>query len=141
MSTPRLPITFGYWDTPQGPSPASGQLRTVTSPDTVTCTHGYDGPLLTSETWSGNVTGAVTRTYDADFREATETVAVGAATSTVTNDYDLDGLLKSVTPTGLPALTIHRRAADGLVDSTHAGPVGGGIDQSQDYNAFGELRR
>ena len=35
------------------------------------------------------------RTYDADFREATETVAVGAASSTVTNDYDLDGLLKT----------------------------------------------
>ena len=44
-----------------------------------------------------------------------------------------------VTPTGLAPLDIHRRAADGLIDSTHAGPAGGGVHESRDYNAFGEL--
>lgn len=137
----RSPMSFAYWDVAQGPAAASGQLRSVTSPDSVTCSYDYTGPFVSRETWSGAVSGSLARTFDADFHERTETVTVGSAVSTVTSTYgDLDGLLTTtVAVSGQDSLNIHRRAADGLIDSTHAGPLAGGIHESRDYNAYGEL--
>jgi hypothetical protein len=54
---------FAYWDTPQpGSSQHTGKPKSITresTPDTVAVSFGYDGPLLTSETWSGAVPGQV----------------------------------------------------------------------------------
>ncbi|MEQ1832029.1 MAG: PQQ-dependent sugar dehydrogenase [Candidatus Eisenbacteria bacterium] len=136
----RSPMSFTYWDVAQGPAAPSGQLRSVTSPDSVTCSYDYTGPFVSRETWSGAVSGSLARTFDADFHERTETVTVGSAVSTVTSTYaDLDGLLTTVAVSGQDSLNIHRRVADGLIDSTHAGPLAGGIHESRDYNAYGEL--
>ena len=67
----------------------TGQLGAASSPDGVTSTYAYDGPLLTRETWSGAASGAVSRSVNNDFAEATQTVTVGTdSTSVVTYGYD-----------------------------------------------------
>lgn len=50
LSHPRGTEQFTY-----APADSGGLLQSVTSPDGVTATYGYDGPLLTSEwgTWNG----------------------------------------------------------------------------------------
>src|ERR1700750_3487849 len=85
----------------------SGRVSSIATTDGITLSYGYDGPLLKTTTWAGPVAGSVTRTYDADFRLATETDAGG---SPVTFQYDKDGLL-----TGAGALTITRDPATGFV--------------------------
>ncbi len=118
-------------------SGSTGQLSTLVSPDTVTLTYAYDGPLVTSEQWSGAIPGgqarAVSREYDLDFRPLGETVT---GTSAVAYEYDDDGLL-----TAAGDLVIHRRAEDGAMDSTHVSGGGGSIESSLDYDPdHGELR-
>ena len=74
---------YAYWDTPQpGASLKTGQLKSITresTPDTVAVSFGYDGPLLTSETWSGAVSGRVEHAYNNAFRETLERVQVHGA--------------------------------------------------------------
>jgi len=72
------------------------------------------------------VVGTVTRTYDADFRLATEAVTGG---QTVTFQYDSDSLL-----TAAGALSISRSAATGFV----TGSTLGGISDSRTYDSFGD---
>lgn len=134
-------FTLGYWDTPQsGGAGPSGQLKTLASPDSVTCSFAYDGPLLASQAWSGLVSGTVSRTFDNAFRDSLETVSVGAATSTVRFSYDADGLLTqaAAVPTGW-VLDVHRADSTGLVDSTAVGSGAGQVTSSASYNAHGEL--
>ncbi len=57
-----------------------------------------DGSLLKSITWSGTITGSVSKAYDSDFRVSSEQVNTGAA---VAYTYDPDSLL-----TGAGALSI-----------------------------------
>src|SRR5262245_13839016 len=91
LEHPRGTSQFTYWDTPQpGTSEPSGQLKTITSPDTVTLAYAYDGPLLSSETWSGEIAGSVEREYDSAFRESMERVVVGATSSEAAFGYDDD---------------------------------------------------
>lgn len=118
----------------------SGQLKTVTSPDGVTCTYAYDGPLLASESWSGAVAGSVARTYDNAFRDSTEIVTVGLASSEVSFGYDGDGLLTraAAVPAGW-VFDIHRADSTGLVDSTQVSGGAGRVTSSAGYNAHGEL--
>lgn len=100
MTQPRGTTSLAYWDTPQsGAAGPSGQLKTVTGPDTVTCAFEYDGPLLASQTWSGTVAGSVSRVYDMAFRDSLETVTVGGTSSAARRAYDANGLL---TPRSAP---------------------------------------
>src|SRR5262249_14956791 len=46
----------------------TGNLQTITAPDSGTLTYAYDGSVLKSTTWSGTVAGSVSRTYDNNFR-------------------------------------------------------------------------
>jgi RHS repeat-associated protein len=118
--------------------PGKGQVATLSSPDSVTLSYEYTGPLLTQETWSGAVAGSVAHRYDRAFRDSIETVNGAWG---VTYGYDGDGLVASVTPATGSALTVYRRpepggtADNGLVDSTQVGVV----VESLDYNAHGEL--
>jgi RHS repeat-associated protein len=111
--------------------PASGRVNSVTAPDLNKLTYGYDGPLLTSSTWSGSpVAGAVTRTYDADYRVATET----AGGQNVTFQYDNDSLL-----TVAGALTINRSASPGSPNTGFVlGTTLGSVADSWTYNNYGE---
>src|SRR3954470_8298320 len=106
--------------------PASGRVSSIATADGVTLSYAYDGPLLKTTTCAGPVAGSVARTYDADFRLATETDAGG---SPVTFQYDNDGLLTSA-----GALTITRNPATGFVTSSTLG----GATETRTYNSYGE---
>ena len=90
-------------------------------------TYGYDGDLLKTMTWSGSISGTIARTFDPDFRVATETVN-GAWSASF--GYDLDSLLTSAGP-----LTIARGATNGRVTGTTAGSV----TDTYAYNKYGEV--
>lgn len=127
LSHPLGTVGFTYTTASEG-----ALLESVTSPDSVTVAYGYDGPLLTSETWSGTVSGAVTRSCDMAFRDSVVDVTAGGSGLQVGYSYDADGVL-----IGAGSLTITRRASDGLIDSTALS--GFGTTSRQDYDAYGDL--
>jgi YD repeat-containing protein len=110
----------------------TGRLESIDAPTGVDLDFGYLGELLTSETWSGAVTGSVGRTYDVTGRIATQTVAGG---ETITFGYDDAGLLTSTTSPSA-TFTINRSQTTGLIDETALGVV----TDTWDFNDFGELR-
>jgi RHS repeat-associated protein len=107
--------------------PTSGQVSGIASPGGVSLSYTYDGSLLTGTTWTGPVAGSVTRTYDTDFRVATESVNGG---NSITFQYDPDSLLTSA-----GALTLTRNAEHGLLTGTTLGNV----TDTYTYSPFGEL--
>jgi len=133
-------ITFGYdsagristLTTPEGQTtysydPTSGNVTTLTAPN-AGLSYSYDGSLLTGTTWTGSLNGSVSRTFDENLRVAFETVSG----STVTYDYDDDGLL-----TRAGDLTVARNAQNGLITGTTLGSV----TDSYAYNEYGEVSR
>ncbi len=104
----------------------SGNVETVTAPGGVGLSYGYDGSLLLSETWTGPVTGTVSRQYDNNFRIIERTVD-GTA---ITFGYDDDSLL-----TQAGALALTRNPLNGLLTNTALATTA----TSQSYNGFGEL--
>jgi RHS repeat-associated protein len=112
-------------------SPTTGQLATLTGPDGVNLAFGRDGHLLTSTTWSGLLTAQLTRTYNTDFRLASETLNGGTP---ILFGYDHDGLLTTAGPSG-GQLTITRDPENGRVVATSVGSV----TDEYGYNAFGEV--
>jgi RHS repeat-associated protein len=125
LTHPRGTKQFTYTSAGEG-----ALLESITSPDSVMVSFDYDGPLLTSETWTGLVSGAVTRSYDLAFRASAEEVAAGGGALQTDFSYDADGLL-----TGAGSLTIARRNGDGLIEGTMLGAV----SSSQDYDDYGGL--
>ncbi|MGH7164326.1 MAG: hypothetical protein ACREIS_02235 [Nitrospiraceae bacterium] len=123
LSTLTLPgsvtINYGYHAT-------TGNLQTITAPGT-TLTYAYDGSLLTATTWSGTISGSVTRSYDNNFRITSQSVN-GA--STIVFGYDNDSLLTSA-----GSLSITRSTQHGLITGTSLGTV----TDSRSYSSFGEL--
>jgi len=107
----------------------AGRVSSLADPGGVNLAFTYDGALPLTETWSGPVEGAVSRTFTTNFELATESVN-GAAT--VAFGYDDDRLLTSA-----DALTIARHAENGLV----TGATLGGTSETFDYNTFGERSR
>jgi RHS repeat-associated protein len=108
-------------------NPTTGQLTGVTTSDGQNLAYGYDGILVTSTTWSGNVAGSVGWTYNNDFRVVSETV--NGANSVVVG-YDNDGLLTSI-----DGLTITRDSTNGLVTDTTLG----GVTDHRTYDSFGQV--
>jgi RHS repeat-associated protein len=92
-------VVFSY-------DPTTGKVSGVAGPGGISLSYKHDGSLLTSETWSGPISGAVNRTYDGFLRIATESVS---GDSPVQFSYDSDGLL-----IGAGNLTIARNLANGL---------------------------
>jgi RHS repeat-associated protein len=107
--------------------PTTGTLASIASPGSTTLGYSYDGSLLTGTTWTGPVAGTVSRTYDTDFRVASESVNGG---NSITFQYDADSLL---TQAGALALTRHPQ--HGLL----AGATLGNVTDGLIYNTFGEL--
>jgi RHS repeat-associated protein len=105
----------------------ANRLDSVEGPGAQQIDFGYQGDLVTSETWSGLVEGAVSWTHDDAFRVASETVSGGA---TVNIGYDNDDLL-----TSLGAFSITRSASNGLAQSATLGVL---VD-SWTHNEFGEV--
>jgi len=108
-------------------SPTTGQVTEIDGPDGVTLGMSYDGSLLKSLTWSGDVAGTVEWTHDTDFRVINETVNGGFAAAF---SYDDDSLL-----TAADELTLVRDAESGRVSSA----TSGGVTESFSYNGFGEV--
>jgi RHS repeat-associated protein len=127
LATTTYPSVGGNVTVTRTYSPTTGQLTGVTTSDGQSLAYGYDGNLVTSTTWSGNVAGSVGWTYDSNFRKATETVN-GA--NSVSFTYDDDGLSKTV-----DGLTIVRDPTNGLITSTTLGQV----TDSRTYDSYGRL--
>jgi RHS repeat-associated protein len=104
---------------------AAGRLSTLGTP-AVSLAYAYDGGLPTSESWSGAVTGSVTRTYDSDFRLATLGVD---GVPPVAIQYDADGL-----PVQVGDLTLTRAALSGLITATALGTV----TDATSHDGFGD---
>jgi YD repeat-containing protein len=78
--------SFFYDDgTPQ--DPGTGQLASVTAPGGEGLDFGYHGFLLADTTWSGTVSGTVSRGHDGFLRVASETVTKGGYTHSVSRAY------------------------------------------------------
>ncbi|MCP4698230.1 MAG: RHS repeat protein [Gammaproteobacteria bacterium] len=106
--------------------PATGRLEPVTTPAGESLRFAYDGSLLLSETWSGSISGSVSRVYDNDFRViATRVNGAG----TVIYQYDDDSL-----PIKTGDLILNRDPQNGLL----AGTLLGNITTQRIYNEFGE---
>jgi RHS repeat-associated protein len=120
LTNSRGPTSFTYHLT-------SGQVTGIAAPGGVTLGYTYDGSLLTGTTWTGPVAGSVTRTYDTDFRVASDQVN-GA--NPVAFQYDQDSLL-----TGAGVLTLTRHPQHGLLTGTTLGSV----TDSFSYSSFGDL--
>lgn len=116
--TPAGTVVYGY-------DPETGNVDRVTAADGGWVGYQFDGQLPTQETWSGTVTGSVSRTYDSNYRVTSQSVN-GA--NTVTFTYDADDLL-----TGAGALTITRNAQNGLLTGTTLGTV----TDTTTYDTFG----
>jgi uncharacterized protein RhaS with RHS repeats len=100
ITLPRGVVDFDY-------NLITGNLELLTAPDGGELGFGYNADLLTSSTWSGEVTGSVSRTYDTERRVKTRSVNGG---QTVTFQFDDDGLLK-----GAGALVLTPDPQHGLV--------------------------
>jgi RHS repeat-associated protein len=102
-------------------------------------TYGYDGSWLASEAWSGagSTTGTVERVPDTDLR--VDKLRVNGAQLT-DYGYDRDGLLTSAVVgtgagAGLSAMTLTRRADNGILTGTALGSV----TTAETVTAFGEI--
>lgn len=105
----------------------TGNLASASIPSGESIAYGFNGPLLTSSTWTGTVAGSVSRTFNNNFW-VTSLSLNGANTSNFT--YDNDGL---VTKAG--AMTITEDPNNGLITGTTLGNV----TDTRTYNTFGEL--
>jgi RHS repeat-associated protein len=107
--------------------PTAGNLATITAPDGGTVTYGYDGSLLTNETWSGAIFGSIQYVYDNDFRPISQSVN---GETPIPFQYDLDSLV-----IGVGALAIERDSQNGLI----IGSILGNIADRRTYDSVGSL--
>ncbi len=119
LTTPRGQVNYTYDAT-------TGMMTTITAPGGLTLTYSYDGTLLLGESWTGAVTGSVSRTYDNSFRVTARSVNSG---NSMSYQYDNDGLL-----TQAGNLTLSRDPQNGLLTGTTLGT----ITDTWSYNGFGE---
>ena len=119
-----LTIARGIFD--YAYDPATGNLAGVAAPGSLNLAYTYDGELLTSQAWSGAITGTTIYTYDNDLRLTTTAVN---GNNPIALQYDDDSLL---TQTG--ALTLNRDLQNGLL----TGSMLGSITDTWSYNGFGE---
>ncbi len=100
---------------------SDGQLHTITTPEGNVVSYGYNGPLVTSEAWSGAVSGSESWSYNNDLLVGTQTVDG----STTTYGYDNDGLITSLA-VGSGSMTLTPDPTTGQLDGTTAGAVNDG---------------
>ncbi len=138
--------------TPLGYDPDSGLLARAISGDGQQMDFAYDGSLLTNVAWSGPVAGAVSYTYDNDFRVA----VMAYAGLRLTNRFDADGLptnIGSVNLTYSPtngflcgiadsAFQIaYQRSAHGEITNTVAKLGGERYRVDREYDDLGRISR
>jgi len=119
IQTPEGSHTFTY-------HAANGLLATATSRDGQQVDFAYDGSLLTSATWSGVVTGAVSYAYNNDLR-VTHLAYAGLS---LPLGYDRDGL-----PANAGSIALTYNATNGLLQ----GITDGAFAIAYARNEFGEI--
>jgi RHS repeat-associated protein len=116
-----------------------GRLGNVLGPYGVDLSFDYDGALMTSMTWSGDVTGAVDWDFNSDFVPTLEAVTGASGTSAASFGYDQDLLTTcgsaTTCPSGTGALVLTRSASNGLITQSDVGS----LRETLTYNTFGEL--
>jgi len=122
LSIPRGDYSYTY-------DPVSGQLSSVMAPDGGILSYSYDGSLLQSTTWAGEVSGEVHRRYNNDF--VVDERCLQAEAHCIEFGYDGDLVL---TQAGALSMTRDAQRA-GLLN----GSVLGTIASTYTYNGFGEL--
>lgn len=105
----------------------TGHLTSVATLHGGLLTHSYDGDLRTSSSWTGEISGNVSKTYDSQFRTSATIVNGSLA---IPKAYDSDNLLVA---TG--DLTLSRDAASGAIIGSGIGIV----SDNRTYNQFGEI--
>ena len=105
----------------------TGRLSRIQGSDGNELNFEYDGPLLTTVKWTGEVSGSVTRTFDRHFRIASFNVN---AENIIPFEYDNDGLLVRAGD-----LVLNRHLRTGMILSTTLG----NIADTRSYDVFGDL--
>ena len=109
----------------------TGNLASLSAPESLGLAFTYDGALPKSVTWSGAVSGSTAVTYNNDFRVASQTVN-GA--NSVSFSYDNDGLL-----TQAGGLGLRRSASIGRVDADSITVSSATQKTAYSYDAQGAL--
>jgi YD repeat-containing protein len=120
VTLPAGKYTFSY-------SSMTGNLTTLKAPGGDSLSYIYDGSLPTSSSWAGQIIGAVSRTYDNNFRITSESIN---GDNTISFLYDPDSLL-----TQAGGLSLNRDSQNGLI----VGSTLGGVTDTHTYNSFAEL--
>lgn len=118
-TTPRGQILRTY-------DPASGRVNSITIPEGNTVAFTYEADLIADVEWTGLVAGTVGRTYNSDFRPASQSVN---GTDTIILQYDGDNQIIQAGD-----LTLERDPATGFVTGSALGQT----TTVRDYNTFGE---
>ncbi|MFC1850386.1 RHS repeat domain-containing protein [candidate division CSSED10-310 bacterium] len=108
ITIPRGQINLTYY-------PSTGNVYTMTAPGSETLTLTYDGPLLTETSFSGSVSGSVSRTYNNNFQMTSQSVNGG---NTISYQYDNDGLLNQAGD-----LVINRDPQNVMITGTTIGSI------------------
>jgi YD repeat-containing protein len=118
IQTPEGNIDYAYY-------PCGAKTQSITGHNE-TIAYGYDGSLVTTETFSGTLNTALAYGYNPDFNITSIAYAGGAETLT----YDQDGLL-----IGAGRFAIARNAANGLPESV----TGDAFALSRTFTGYGEI--
>jgi len=119
MVTPASTLNFAY-------DSATGNVASATVAGGEAIAYSYNGPLPTSSTWTGNVTGSVSRVFNNNFQIASEKINGGNNTAFT---YDKDGLVKKA-----GVITIKHNAKTGL----YTGATLGNAKDSITYSTYAE---
>ena len=120
LTTPSETIGYTYDST-------TGNLSSASVTGGEALSYGYNGPLLTSISWTGTVAGSVGLAYNNNFWTTSQSLN---GSNTIAFTYDNDGLV-----TNAGALTLNRSPLKGLITGSTLGLA----SDSRSYNAFGEL--
>ena len=119
-TTPTETVSYTYDST-------TGNLSGASISGGESIAYGYNGPLPASSTWTGTVSGSVSRAYNDNFWVTSQSINSG---NTIDFAYDNDGLL-----TKAGSLVVKRNAKDGLITGTTLGSA----TDARTYDSYGEL--
>jgi RHS repeat-associated protein len=104
---------------------SGGRLSTISAPGGINLTYGYRGEIPLSTTWSGPVSGTVSRVIDADYRVTSISVNNAAISYAYNNDDQV---------TGAGAMSLSYQS-NGLL----AGTTLNRVQDTYAYSPFGEV--
>ncbi|MFC1850395.1 RHS repeat domain-containing protein [candidate division CSSED10-310 bacterium] len=108
VTLPRGQYAFTYY-------PTTGYVQTMIAPGVEILTFTYEGALITGASFSGTVSGSISRTYNNNFQITSQSVNGG---NTIAYQYDNDGLLNQAGD-----LIISRDPQNGLITGTTLGSI------------------